>query len=180
MVLMFLADGFEETEAIAPLDMLRRANADVKTVSISDSLSVKGAHGISVCADLVISDIKNETPEMIILPGGMPGTKNLNMCEPLKKLLTSTYENGGYVCAICAAPMVLGGLGLLKGKKATCFPGFEEHLLEAIVTNKKVVRDGKIITACGMGVAIEFGAELVAALKGKLEAERIIKAIQKD
>lgn len=176
MIYEFLADGFEEVEALAPLDMLRRAGKEVRTVSIKSSKQVTGSHGITVTADITLKEI-DVLPELVILPGGMPGAKNLRECKEVCKCVTDTYENGGYIGAICAAPFIFGELGLLKGKRATCYPGFEKSLIGATVEGEKVVRDGKIITAAGMGAALLFGKELVSALCGAEAAEKIMKAI---
>lgn len=179
MFLMFLAEGFEETEAITPLDMLRRAGADIKTVSITKNREVTGSHGITVTADCTLQTVPNEPVEMVILPGGMPGAKNLYACEEVKNVVVNTYNAGGFVAAICAAPFILGQLGLLNGKKATCYPGFEEQLTGAKITGRGAVRDGNIITAAGMGVAAEFGYELIKAVKGKQEADKVVNSILK-
>ena len=176
MIYEFIADGFEEVEALCPLDMLRRAGADIKTVSITPSKEVTGSHAICVKADITLKEI-DELPEMVILPGGMPGAKNLRNSAEVCRIVTDTYENDGYLAAICAAPFILGELGLLQGKQATCFPGFEKSLTGAILSSEKVVRDGKVITAAGMGAAIPFGAELVKTLFGLEKAEALLKAI---
>lgn len=177
MVLMFLADGFEESEAIVPLDILRRSGAEVKTVSIVKEKTVTGSHGIKVTADISVYELPKDPPEMIVLPGGMPGADNLNESNPVKYMVADTYKRGGFVAAICAAPIVFGSMGLLNGRNATCYPGFEEKLVGATIKNEKVVRDGNIITAIGMGAALDFGCELVRALKGKQEADRIREAV---
>ncbi len=176
MIYEFLADGFEEVEALTPLDMLKRAGADIKTVSITENKAVTGSHGITVIADITLSEAK-ELPELVILPGGMPGASNLRASETVCDTVIRTYENGGIVAAICAAPFILGELGLLKEKEAICYPGFEDKLVGAEISSKKVVRDGNVITAAGMGVAISFGAELVKAIFGANEAERITNSI---
>ena len=177
MIFVFLAPGFEESEAICPIDVLKRAELDVVTVSITDDREVVGAHGITVRADVTLSQLPDCHPEAIVLPGGMPGTKNLDACEELKKRIRQADMAGDVLlCAICAAPMILGKMGLLEGKKATCYPGFEQYLEGAIVTGR-VRTDGKVITACGMGAAIEFGLAIVEELKGKNTAEKIKEAI---
>lgn len=176
MIYMFLAEGFEEVEALAPLDLIRRAGLEIKTVGVG-SKTVTGSHGISVTADITVDELADNTPDMVILPGGMPGTKNLDANETVHKAISDAIKNGAYVCAICAAPMILGKLGLLVGKKATCFPGFEEYLAGAIVTGDKVAVDGRIITAKGMGAAIEFGLAIVAELKGKATADELSRAV---
>ena len=177
MVLMFLAEGFEETEAICPLDMLRRAGVDVKTVSITKDRTVKGAHGITVCTDCTVHNLPKTPPEMVVLPGGMPGANNLNECDAVKYMAADTYARGGFVAAICAAPFILGKMGLLKGRKATCYPGFEAQLEGASVVPERVVRDGNVITAVGMGAALEFGRELICALKGRDSAMAVYSSV---
>ena len=170
MVYMFLAQGFEEVEALAPLDLLRRAGVEIKTVGVG-SKTVVGSHSIPVVADMTDSEFSDDKPEMVILPGGMPGTLNLDASEVVHRAIDAAVKNGAHLAAICAAPMILGKLGLLSGKEAICYPGFEEHLLGAKVSDKSVVNDGKFTTAKGMGVAIGFGLTLVKLLKGEKVAE---------
>ncbi len=177
MVYMFLAEGFEEIEALCPLDLLRRAGVDIRTVSVGNGDIVTGSHGISVKADMKESELLDEKPEMVILPGGLPGTTNLEASKIVAKALEDAMANDAYVCAICAAPSVLGKRGYLRGKEAICYPGFEKYLEGAVVCDKKVVRDGKIITGAGMGVALEFGLELVAAICGAEKALELKKAV---
>ena len=182
MIYMFLANGFEEVEALAPLDLLRRAGCDVTTVAVGGSDTVVGAHGIAVGADIPDTMFRDSKPEMIILPGGMPGTKHLDASRTVDAALRSAANTGAYIAAICAAPMVLGKRGYLQGKAAVCFPGFEEYLEGAILQPKgvTVAVDGKIITAVGMGAAIDFGLELVEVLKGKDVASALRTAILAD
>ena len=182
MIYMFLANGFEEVEALAPLDLLRRAGCDVTTVGVGGADMIVGAHGIAVGVDIPDTMFRDSKPEMIILPGGMPGTKHLDASRTVDAALRSAANSGAYIAAICAAPMVLGKRGYLKGKAAVCFPGFEEYLEGAILQPKgvEVAVDGKIITAVGMGAAIEFGLELVAALKGNDVANALRTAILAD
>ena len=182
MVLEFLADGFEEIEALTPIDTLRRAGVDVKSVAVgkgSDKVVV-GAHGIGVTADITEDEAlfidKNEL-EMIILPGGMPGAKNLDESDFVDGLVKWAAENGVYIASICAAPMIPGKRGLLDGRRAVCYPGFEEYLIGANVTDNKVETDGKYITACGMGAALEFSLELIKHLKGEVVAEKIRSSV---
>ena len=177
MIYMFLANGFEEVEALCPLDILRRAGLSVTTVGIGGE-AVVGAHGIQVLADLPDTMYRDAKPEMIILPGGMPGTTNLDRSRVVESALHVAAANGAYLAAICAAPMVLGKRGYLTGKCATCYPGFEEYLEGAQLCADGVVVDGKVITAKGMGVALEFGLALVCQLCGQEEADRIRRAIQ--
>ncbi len=178
MLYMFLAQGFEEVEALAPLDVLRRAGIDVKTVGVGDNF-ITGSHGVTVVCDLSTTGL--ELPEFldgVILPGGMPGTVNLEKNRTVQAFIDYAYEKHEFLCAICAAPSILGHKGYLSGKEATCFPGYEEELEGAIISDKSVVRDGKIITAKGMGVATEFGLEIVASFLGKEKAESIKRKIQ--
>ncbi|MBQ8258242.1 MAG: DJ-1/PfpI family protein [Clostridia bacterium] len=175
MIYMFLANGFEEIEALMPLDLMRRAGLEVTTVGIGGK-DITGSHGITVKADITDSDLADNAPECVILPGGMPGTKNLDASPVVHKALDDALENNSLICAICAAPMILGKRGILRGKKATCFPGFEEYL-EGATVGGRAVRDGQVITGIGMGAALEFGIEIVAALKGREEAEKLAAAV---
>ncbi len=178
MIYVFLANGFEETEAIAPIDILRRCGKEVITVGVGGG-EITGSHGITVIPDITESDvILSDLLEMIVLPGGMPGTLNLEKSSAVQAAISYCTENGRYIGAICAAPSVLGKLGLLEGKKATCFPGFEEFLLGAEYTGDLVNKDGKIITAKGAGAAIEFGLALGAALCGEAKATKIKQSLQ--
>ena len=166
MIYVFLGRGFEEMEAIAPIDILRRGDIEVKTVSITDDKFVTGAHGIKVEADITYKEIETERLEGVILPGGMPGTLNLEKSDAVQKLLEFADENNLLIAAICAAPSVLGHKGLLKGKKATCFKGFEKDLIGATILPQKVVTDGNIITCCGAGAAYDFGFQILSYLEG--------------
>lgn len=177
MVYVFLADGFEEMEAIAPIDLLRRSGAEVKTVGVGSKM-VKGAHQIPVECDITDQEILLDGLEMVILPGGMPGTTNLDKSEAVARCLAWAAEHNVWIGAICAAPSVLGHKGILQGKKATCFPGFEQELSGAVFTGQPVEQDGKVITAKGAGVAVDFGLRLAAALKGKAAAMELKDAIQ--
>ena len=181
MVYMFLANGFEEVEALCPLDLLRRAGVEVTTVGIGGE-TVVGAHGIAVQADLPDTMFRDAHPEMIILPGGMPGTKHLDASRTVETAIRVAASSDAYLAAICAAPMVLGKRGYLKGKRAVCFPGFEKYLDGAILPTdgSRVVTDGRIITAAGMGVALPFGLALVRALKGETVAEDLRRAVLAD
>lgn len=179
MIYMFLAHGFEEVEALTPLDLLRRAGLEVTTVGIGGEL-VTGSHGITVQADIVDSVFHDDAPEMVILPGGMPGARNLDASPTVDAALRATAAHDGYLAAICAAPMVLGKRGLLKGRRAICYPGFEKFLDGAILSNHHVVRDGKVVTAVGMGAALRFGLELVAMLRGDVAAEELRAAVIAD
>ena len=179
MVYMFLANGFEEVEALCPLDLLRRAGIAVTTVGIGGDM-ITGSHGITVRADIPDTMYRDSKPEMLVLPGGMPGTTNLDASHTVEVALRAENKNGAYLAAICAAPMVLGKRGYLEGKRAICFPGFEEHLVGATVAEERVVRDGHVITAAGMGVALDFGLALVAALKDEATAESLRRAVLAD
>ena len=177
MIYMFLANGFEEVEALAPLDLLRRAGCDVTTVGVGGDM-ILGAHGIAVQADIPDTMFRDSKPEMIILPGGMPGSKNLDESRIVDSAIKSAVRNDAYIAAICAAPFILGKRGLLEGKKAICYPGFEKELTGAHICAEKVVRDGKFITAAGMGVAVDFGLALVEVMKDAQTAADLRKAIQ--
>ena len=178
MIYMFLADGFEEVEALCPLDILRRAGLEVTTVGIGGKDVIQGAHGIIVHADIPDIMYRDSAPDMLILPGGMPGSKHLEESRIVDSALRAASRKGAYIAAICAAPMVLGNRGLLEGKSAVCFPGFEEFLKGAKVdTENTVVRDGNIITAKGMGAAFDFGLELVKCFKNDGTAEKIKESV---
>lgn len=178
MIYMFLADGFEEVEALCPLDILRRAGLDVTTVGVGGKDVIAGAHGIVVQADIPDVMYRDASPDMIILPGGMPGSANLDESKTVDAALKVAAKKGAYLCAICAAPLVLGKRGYLEGKNAVCYPGFEGYLNGATVSETEtVVRDGNVITAKGMGVAFEFGLELVRAMKDNETAEKIKKSV---
>lgn len=176
MVYLFMADGFEEVEGLTVVDLVRRAGIELKTVSVMGRIEVTGAHGIEVKADCLFEDMK-EPAEMMILPGGVPGTPNLKAHKGLQQLICKSAEQGIYLAAICAAPTVYGELGLLKGKKATCYPGLENGLLGAEVVYDNVAADGNFITSRGVGTAIDFSLKLVEVLKNKAEADKIAKAI---
>ncbi len=178
MIYMFLADGFEEVEALCPLDILRRANLEVTTVGIGGKDMIVGSHGITVQADIPDVMYRDSAPEMIILPGGMPGSTNLDESKIVDTALRVAAKKGAYLCAICAAPLVLGKRGYLEGKRAVCYPGFEQFLNGATVSETEtVVKDGNVITAKGMGAAFDFGLELVRALKDDETAESIKKSV---
>lgn len=178
MIYVFLANGFEEIEAIATIDVLRRAELETVTVGVG-AKEITGAHGIKITADKVTSElITFSDVDAVVLPGGMPGTLNLEKDKIVTKFIEFAECNGRLLAAICAAPSILGHMGLLQGKKATCFPGFEEQLLGAEYVNESVVRDGNIITAKGAGVAIDFGLEIVKVFCGDMEAKRMRNAMQ--
>lgn len=178
MILVFLANGFEETEAIAPIDILRRNGQKVVTVGIGEEV-ITSSHGVTVVPDVTEVDIAfGDDIDMIVLPGGMPGTLNLEKSRTVQDTIDFCVNNDKYIAAICAAPSILGRKGLLKGRKATCFPGFEELLEGADFTGEPVEQDGKFITARGAGVATEFGLKLVEVLSGKPAADKIKESMR--
>ncbi len=177
MIYIFLADGFEETEAIATADVIIRGGSEVKLVSVTDTKTVTGSHGISVQADIMFEDSDYSDAEFLILPGGMPGTTNLAKHDKLIALLKKQNSAGKRIAAICAAPMVFGTNGLLEGKKAVCFPGFEEYLKGADVQSDKAITDGNITTGRGPGAALDFGLEIVSILHGAKKAEEVSKSM---
>lgn len=179
MVYVFLAEGFEEVEALTPVDILRRAGIETYLVSVNDKKSVKSSHGVEIKADKKFSEIDKDAADMLILPGGMPGTLNLYLFKPLMKLVTDYNAKGKRIAAICAAPTNFGKLGLLEGKKAVCYPGMEDELIGAKVMKDSVVTDGNITTSRGMGTAIDFSLELLKLLTGnekesKAMAEKVV------
>lgn len=178
MVYVFLADGFEEIEALTPVDYLRRAGVKVATVGVTGK-TVLGSHGIPIVCDIQTDDIVlSNDLEGIILPGGMPGTLNLEKSEAVQSAITYCHENNKLLAAICAAPSVLGHRNLLDGKSAICYPGFEKELYGAKIAKSYAVTDGNVITAKGAGAAGEFAFELTAYLKGKDAAEKIRAEVQ--
>ena len=178
MIYVFLADGCEPVEAIAPIDFFGRAGVEFKTVAVNGRQAVS-KHGVGITADMNIDELQlDDTLTGVVLPGGMPGTNNLYACEKVREAVKFADDNGKLVCAICAAPYVLGELGVLAGKKATCYPGFEKHLKGAVVTDAGVVADGNAITARGAGVAWQFGAAIAAAVVGKEKADEVLSQIQ--
>lgn len=177
MFYVFLAEGFEETEAIAPIDVMRRAKLEVKTVGVTGEF-VTSSHMITVKADIKPDEVNFDEIEGVILPGGMPGTLNLESSEAVINAVKYAYENNKIVAAICAAPSILGHLGYLDGKKATCFPGFEDELKGAEYTSAHTETDGNVITAKGAGCAVEFGHAIVAKAVSKEAADAVIEAMQ--
>lgn len=171
--LIFLAEGFEEMEAITPLDILRRAGIETLTISISNKKEVIGAHQIKIIADKIIDEISVVENDYLILPGGMPGTSNLMAHEGLNTLIKKHYEAGKEVAAICAAPSLFGKLGLLQGKEAISYPRTEKNLVGAKISEKNVVKSQNILTAKGPGVAIAFALKIVETIKGKIVADKI-------
>lgn len=177
MVYVFLADGFEIIEALAPVDMLRRAKIDVKTVGVSSEI-VTSSCGVGVKCDMTLDEFDFYDVEAVVLPGGMPGTLNLENSSAVQKVIDNANNTNAFICAICAAPSILGHKGLLSGKKAVCFPGFENSLEGSEPSSEYVVTDGKFITAKGAGVCIEFGLEIVKQLRNEELADEIRKSIQ--
>lgn len=175
MVYLFLADGFEEIEALTPVDLLRRAKIDVKTVGIGQK-TVMGAHNIPVVADMACDEVQADF-EGVILPGGLPGTTNLEADPTVQKALCIAAENGKMIAAICAAPSIPGHCGLLQGKQAICYPGFEQELIGAEIAKVSVVRDGNMITAKAAGAATEFALEIIRYLRDDAAAQQIACAI---
>ena len=177
MVYMLLGTGFEETEAIAPLDLLRRANISVMTVGINGKI-VYGSHGIGVEAGITLDEMDLTQLDMIILPGGLGGVASCRGSDQAMAALQFAWENGKYVAAICAGPTVLADLGITNGRQATCYPGCESAMADAImVPNTACVRDSKLITGTSAGCAIPFGLQLIEALKGREVADTIAQQI---
>jgi 4-methyl-5(b-hydroxyethyl)-thiazole monophosphate biosynthesis len=176
-VFIFLAEGFEETEAVATIDIMLRGELDVTSVSITGNLLVKGAHGIVVNADTLFEKVDFSSGDMLVLPGGMPGASNLNAHDGVKAALKQYLAGGKKIAAICAAPLVFGSLGLLKGKNATAYPGFESTLTGATFIDSPVVIDGNIITGKGPGFAFEFGLSIVEELQGKEKADEVAEGL---
>ena len=176
MVYMLLGTGFEETEAIAPLDLLRRAGVSVATVGLNGK-TIYGGHGIGVTADMEIGEMDLTNLDMIILPGGLGGVASIRACTAAMEAIRFAWENGKYVAAICAGPTVLADLGITDGKNATCYPGWESQMGIANMVCEAAVRDGKLITGTSAGCAIPFGLALIAALKGEEKAKEVEKQI---
>ena len=173
----FLANGFEDIEALAPVDILRRSGVEVKTVSIGDSIEVESAHGVTVKADMLFADADFADADLLLIPGGMPGAKNIDEHEGVRRAVMCQAEAGRLVGAICAGPMVLGHLGLLRDRRATCYPGFEDQLEGAEYTAALCTVDGNIITGKGPGASFEYGCTLVTLLKGERVAEALKKGM---
>ena len=177
MVYVLLANGFEEVEALAPVDLLRRAGVPVQTLSVEETATVIGARQISVLADGMLADLDFEEMEMLVLPGGYPGYENLGKCKEVCALLVKAFQEGKEVAAICGAPVVPGRLGLLKGYKATCYPGMESELDCAEFIPEKVVTDRNLTTSRGAGTALDFALALVAKIVSAEKAEELRKGI---
>lgn len=181
MIYMILADGFEETEAIMTWDIIKRAQMDIKLASLNENREAKGTHGLVLKADITVGGALKEIQEAkasardvaVILPGGMPGAENIYQSKEARELISFAYDIGGYICAICASPSVFGRMGLLKGKKATCFPSFERYFDGGEYIPERVVRDGRIITAMAMGCSADFALEIVKSLRDENTANNI-------
>ena len=180
MVYVHLAEGFEEVEATTIVDLLRRAEIEVKTVSIMDDKLVTGAHGMSLQADLLFEEADYDTCEMIVLPGGLPGSTNLQAHEGLTANIRAFASAGKKLAAICAAPMVFGSCGILDGKKATIYPGMEEYLTGAEPTGEAATVDGNIITGQGPALAMEFALAIAENVKGKKTADAVAEDLLYD
>ena len=173
-ILIPLAPGFEEIEAVTIIDILRRAGLNAVTAAVSEN-PVKGSHNIKITADITLNE--NEKYSAVVLPGGMPGTTNLKNDKRIISIITSVYNSGGITAAICAAPIVLAEAGLLNGKKFTCYPGFENEIKNAHFLPEPVVADGNIITSRGAGTAIPFALKLVETLAGSATSDEVKKSI---
>ena len=177
MVYVLLAEGFEEVEALTPVDLLRRAGVETKLVGVTGE-TVCGARGIRVVTDLSMDEIDLAKADMLVLPGGMPGTSNLYADHRVTDAVRAMVQADKYVAAICAAPsIILGGMGLLEGKKATCYPGMEDGMKGAVPVKANCVTDGRIITSCGVGGALDFACALITALCGREKADEIAESV---
>lgn len=174
---IFFATGYEEIEALTVVDLLRRVEIETICVSVDNQKSVKGSHGINVEMDMGIDELDFNSLDIIVCPGGMPGTKNLEACKVLTDRIQEFYKSGKLVSAICAAPMILGHMGILRSKKACIYPGMEEELIGAEVVYDGVVKTDNVITSRGMGTAIDFGLEIVAALTDRKTADELAEKI---
>lgn len=176
MVYVLLGTGFEETEAITPVDLLRRAGVEVLTVGLNGK-TVYGSHRIGIEADITIDEMDLTNLDMLMLPGGLGGVASIKGCEKAMDTIRFAHKNGKWIAAICAAPTILAGLGILTGKTAVCYPGCEEEMPGVTISDKAAVRDGHIITGTSAGCAVPFGLALIEVLKGTHEANRIAQQI---
>ena len=176
-IAVHLATGFEEVEAITVIDVLRRAGISVIIVSMTEDLIVKGSHAIAIRAELLFKEVDYQNIDMIVLPGGMPGTNNLDKHEGLKNKILEFNRQNKMLGAICAGPLVFGHLNLLKGKRAVCYPGFEKELFGAIIKDEPAVKDGNIITGKGVGTALCFALKIVEVIENKEKADTLSKAM---
>ena len=179
MILVLLADGFEEIEALTPVDMLRRAGLDVKTVGMNGKI-VAGSHKIPVICDIEPNEAELDKVSLVLFPGGMPGALNLDAAPFTDKIIAAVNKNGGRIAAICAAPLILGRRGLLEGRRAVCYPGFENELKGAEIVDACVVTDGNITTAKGMGSALAFAKELVSLICGEKVKDSLSASIMEE
>lgn len=175
---IFCADGFEECEALIVVDCLRRANIEIDIISMNEGLNVVSARNITVVADTCFNQIQPEYYDCLILPGGLPGTTHLEENKELEKIILTHHQQNKLLCAICAAPSILGKLNLLQGKEVTCFPTFIQYCYGATLCNQKAVKDGNIITGKGLGAAIEFAALIIESIKDSDAAQAVLNAIQ--
>lgn len=176
-IAVFFAEGYEEIEALTVVDICRRCGLDVDMISVTEQGAVKGSHGISVQTDKMFSCADFEEYDMLVLPGGMPGTKNLEAHEGLMAQLDSFYTKGKYIAAICAAPSIFGHRGILKGRRACCYPGFESHLEGAEVTSGPVEISGHVITSRGMGTAVDFALAAACVFCGNEKTQAMAESI---
>jgi DJ-1 family protein len=176
-VCVFFGTGFEEIEALTVVDLLRRVDVDTEMVSVMEDKTVTGSHGIPVVTDRLISEVDFDKTDVIVLPGGMPGTRKLEECEALMRQVDAFAADGRLVCAICAAPSILGHRGHLKGKSAIAYPGFEKELEGAKIVTEPAVTDGTIVTGRGMGCAVDFGLAIVEYLKGRKVRDELAEKI---
>lgn len=177
MIYIFLANGFEECEALATIDILRRAGFDIKTVGVG-SKTITSTHNIPIVCDIQTNEVNLDNLQAVILPGGMPGTTNLENDKTVSDVIDYAFKNDILIGAICAAPLILGHKNILIGKNATCFPGFEDDLYGAVISDERVVKDGNIITACGVGVAFEFGFKILSALTSNEKTQELKKQMK--
>lgn len=175
--LIFFAPGLEECEGLVTVDLLRRAGVEVLIAAVSDEIMITGAHGITIRCDALASEVSTEMYDAVILPGGMPGTENLYQSELVRHTAKWFSVEGRLVAAICAAPTVLGRIGILEGRRATCYPGCEDQLIGAEIVRAEAVQDQNIITGAGLGAAIPFALAVIAALEGNETAERVKASI---
>lgn len=173
----FLADGFEEVEALAPVDVLRRGGVEVRTVSVTGRRDVEGSHGIALRADMLFEEADFSGADMLLLPGGMPGSASLDMHSGLRGVLAAHAASGRFVGAICAAPMVLGRMGLLDGRRATCYPGFEKYLEGAVPTGELFTVDGNIITGKGPAASLPYAYRILSLLSGDAAAREVAEGM---
>lgn len=176
-IAVFLADGFEEIEALTVVDICRRAGIEVIMTSVGDSKEVEGSHGIRIQADELFEEVDFDSLDMLVLPGGMPGTRNLEAHKGLMERVDSFYKEGKYIAAICAAPSILGHRGIVKGRRACCYPGFEEQMEGAQVVYEPTAVSGHVITGRGMGCAIPFALAVTAVFCGQEKADELAEGI---